>query len=89
MGTSSNSKIISKLPKSGIYTTDEEKEKIIKNAIWVVNFKELMMEGLSKEFLILFKENSHLFYCQSFLEGMSFEYGLFDKSMNKSKAFSI
>ena len=89
MGTSSNSKIISKLPKSGIYTTDEEKEKIIKNAIGIVNFKELMMESLSKEFLTLFKENSHLFYCQSFLEGISFEYGLFDKSMNKSKAFSI
>jgi len=85
----SNSQLISNLPKSGIYKIEEEKEKIIKNAIGEVNFKELIMESLLKEFLKLFKENKHLFYCQSFLEGVSYEYGLFDKSIDKNKAFRI
>ena len=89
MGATSNFKMISNLPKSGIYSIEEEKEKMVKGGLGVVNFKELMMEGLSKEFLTLFKENRHLFYSQSFLEGISFEYGLFDKSMNKNKAFKI
>ena len=39
----SNSQLISKLPKSGIYKVEEEKEKIIKNSIGEVNFKELIM----------------------------------------------
>ena len=41
----SNSQLISNLPKSGIYKIEEEKEKIRKNAIGEVNFKELIMES--------------------------------------------
>ena len=45
------------------------------------------MEGLSPDFFKLFKENKNLFYSQIFLEGISYEYGLFDKSKDINKAF--
>ena len=68
-----------KIPLSTIFKYDKEKETIFLNSIGKVDFKELFMEGLSPEFLKLFKENSNLFYSQPFYEGISYEYGLFDK----------
>ena len=81
--------VLNDYPSSGLFKYDEEKEKIIKNAIGKVDFKELFLAYLSPEFLKLLKENSNLFYSQYFLEGISYEYGLFDKSQNKQKAFKI
>ena len=80
---------LAKLPHSGIFNYDKEKEKIFLNSIGKTDFKELFMEGLSPEFLKLFKENINLFYSQPFYEGISYEYGLFDKSKNLNKAFKI
>ena len=53
-----------------------------------INFKELFMENLTPGFLKLFKDNSNLYYSQSFLEGICYEYGLMDKSENKKNAFN-
>ena len=47
------------------------------------------MQSLTPEFLKLFEENINLFYSQSFIEGISYEYGLFNKSKNAKKAFNI
>ena len=47
------------------------------------------MEGLSPEFLKLFQENINLFYSQPFYEGISYEYGLFNKSKDVKRAFKI
>ena len=80
---------VKKYPNSGLFNYDEEKERLIINAIGKINFKELFMEGLTPEFLKLFQENSKLYYSQPFLEGISYEYGLFDKSKNIKKAFKI
>ena len=68
-------------PSSGLFNYDKEKEK--------VDFKELFMESLSPEFLKLFQENINLFYSRSFYEGIGYEYGLFGKSKNPSKAYKI
>ena len=54
-----------------------------------IEFKELFMDGLSSQFLNLFKDNSKLFYSKYFLEGICNEYGLMDKSINKDEAFKI
>ena len=78
-----------KIPLSTIFKYDKEKETIFLNSIGKVDFKELFMEGLSPEFLKLFQENSNLFYSQPFYEGISYEYGLFDKSKNVKKAYKI
>ena len=85
MGASSDKEI----PCSGLFNNDEEKEKIFINSIGKINFKELIMESLTPEFLKLFEENINLFYSQSFIEGISYEYGLFNKSKNAKKAFNI
>ena len=69
-----------KLPNSGLFNYDEEKEKIIINSIERINFKDLLMESLTPEFFKLFKENINLFYSQPFIEGISYEYGMFGKS---------
>ena len=66
-----------KLPNSGLFNYDEEKEKIITNSIERINFKDLLMESLTPEFFKLFKENTNLFYSQPFIEGISYEYGMF------------
>ena len=78
-----------KYPNSGIFNYNEEKERLIINSIGKVNFKDLLLESLTPEFLKLFQENSHLFYSQPFLNGVSYEYGLFGKSINMAKAFEI
>ena len=78
-----------KLPRSIIFNYDKEKEKIFINSIGTIDFKELFMESLSSEFIKLFKENINLFYSQPFYEGISYEYGLFDKSKNVKKAYQI
>ena len=77
----------SKFPKSKIHVIEIEKEKIFKNALGIIDFKELFMQSLSPEFLKLFKDNINLFYSKPFLEGISYEYGLMQKSINKTKAF--
>ena len=76
-------------PKLDILNLDEEKEKLIKNKIGAINFKDLFMESLSTEFLKLFKKNKHLFYAQSFLEGICKEYGLMGKLENIKEAYEI
>ena len=76
-------------PNSWIFNYDEKKERLIINSIGKVNFKDLLLESLTPEFLKLFQENSHLFYSQPFLEGVSYEYGLFGKSKDIVKAFEI
>ena len=76
-------------PRSGLFNYDKEQEKIFLNSIGKIDFKELFMESLSPEFLKLFQENRNLFYSQPFYEGISYEYGLFDKSKNANKAFKI
>ena len=78
-------KIEDSYPKSGLFNSNEE----INNIIEKVNYKELLLEGLSPEFLKLFQDNLNLFYSQNFLEGISYEYGLFGKSKNIKKAFKI
>ena len=78
-----------KYPNSGLYNYDSEKEKLIINLIGKINFKDLFLEGLTPEFLKLFQENSNLYYFQSFLEGISYEHGLFSKSKDTKKAFKI
>ena len=78
-----------KYPSSGLFNYNEEKERLIINSIGKVNFKDLLLESLTPEFLKLFQENSHLFYSQPFLEGVSYEYGLFGKSKDIVKAFEI
>ena len=35
------------------------------------------MESLTPELFKLFKENTNLFYSQPFIEGISYEYGMF------------
>ena len=47
------------------------------------------MEGLTPEFLKVFKSNINLFYSQPFVEGISYEYGLFGKSIDPNKALKI
>ena len=47
------------------------------------------MESLSPEFLKLIKNNINLFYSQPFLDGISYQYGLLGKSINKTKAYKV
>ena len=68
---------------------DEEKEKLLKNKIGRINFKDLFMESLSKEFLDLLKKNENLFYANNFLEGICKEYGILGRSKNIEQAFKI
>jgi len=76
-----------KFPKSKIHVIENEKEKIFKNALGKIDFKDLFMQSLSPEFLKLFKDNINLYYSKPFLEGISYEYGLMEKPINKYKAF--
>ena len=78
-----------KIPNSGLYNYDELKEKIIINSIERINFKDLFLENLTPEFLKVFKSNINLFYSQPFIEGISYEYGLFGKSIDPKKALKI
>ena len=78
-----------KIPNSGLYNYDELKEKIIINSIERINFKDLFLENLTPEFLKLFRTNINLFYSQPFIEGISYEYGLFGKSIDPKKALKI
>ena len=78
-----------KLPNSGLFNYDEMKERIIVNSIEKINFKDLFMESLTPAFLKLFNENINLYYSPSFVEGISYEYGLFNKSKDMKKAFKI
>ena len=87
MGASSNDTKV--YPSSGLFNYDEINEKVIINAIGKANFKELFLDGLTPIFLKLFQENLNLFYSQPLLEGISYEYGLFDKSKNIKKAYNI
>ena len=89
MGVCESKIKLKKYPNSWIFNYNEEKERLIINSIGKVNFKDLLLEGLTPEFLKLFEENSRLFYSQYFLEGVSYEYGLFGKSKNIVKAFEI
>ena len=87
MGICSSNIKLKKYPSSGLYKIDVETEKIVKNVLGKVNFKELFLESLSPEFLKLFKQNKNLYYSSIFLEGISYEYGLFDKKKDINKAF--
>ena len=78
-----------RIPNSGLFNYDEIKEKIIINSIGQINFKDLFLEGLSPEFLKLFKSNINLFYSQPFVEGISYEFGLFGKQIDVKKALKI
>ena len=77
------------VPRSGLFSSNIEKDKIFINSIGKVDFKELFMESLTPEFLKLFQENINLFYSQPFYEGISYEYGLFGKSKDVKTAFKI
>ena len=68
---------------------DEEKEKLLKNKIGRINFKDLFMESLSNEFMNLLRKNENLFYSKNFLEGICKEYGLLGRSKNINQAFKI
>ena len=76
-------------PRSGIFDYDKEKEATIINLFGIVDFKELFMESLTPELLKLFRENLNLFYSQSFVKGISYEYGILDKSKNVKKALKV
>ena len=80
---------IEEYPKLNILKLDEEKEKLLKNKIGSINFKDLFMESLSKEFLDLFRKNENLFYAKTFLEGICKEYGLLGRSKNIKEAYKI
>ena len=80
---------IEEYPKLKILKLEEEKEKLIKNKIGSINFKDLFMESLSKEFFDLFKKNEKLFYAKPFLEGICKEYGLMGRSQNVKEAYKI
>ena len=84
-----NKEIDSKPIKSGLFNYDKEKEKILINSIGKINFKDLFMECLTPEFIKLFTENINLFYAKPFAEGISYEFGLFDKSKDIKKAYQI
>ena len=86
MGSSSP---VIETPRSELFSYDKEKEKVYLNSIGKIDFKELIMESLSPEFLKLFQENINLFYSQPFIEAISYEYWLFDKSKNTNKVFKI
>jgi len=86
MGTSSPEE---RIPNSGLFNYDEIKENIIINSIGQINFKDLFLEGLTPEFLKIFKSNINLFYSQPFVEGISYEYGLFGKQIDVKKALKI
>lgn len=47
------------------------------------------MEGLTPEFLKKFKGDVNLFFSQLFVENISYEYGLFDKTIDVIKALKI
>ena len=76
-------------PKLDELVLDEEKEKLIKNKIGSINFKNLFMESLSEEFLNLFKNNENLYHSKLFLEGICTEYGLMGRNKDIAKAFQI
>ncbi len=76
-------------PKLNILKLDQEKEKLLKNKLGSINFKDLFMESLSKEFLDLFRKNEHLFYAETFLEGICKEFGLLGRSKNIKEAYKI
>ena len=84
-----NKEIDSKPIKSGLFSYDKEKEEILINSIGKINFKDLFMECLTPEFIKLFTENINLFYAKPFAEGISYEFGLFDKSKDIKKAYQI
>ena len=71
------------------FNFDKEKENKFINSIDKINFKELFMESLSPEFLKLFQKKTNLFYSQAFIEGISYEYGLFNKPKDTKKAYRI
>lgn len=74
--------------RSEIFNHDKEKEKLFLNSVDQINYKDLFMESLSPELRKLFKQNINLYYSQSFYEGISYECVLFDKKIDKKKAFS-
>lgn len=78
-----------KIPSSGLFNYDKENEELLINSIGKINFKDLFMECLSPGFLKLLKENIDLFYAKSFVEGISYEYGLFNKSKETKKTYII
>jgi len=47
------------------------------------------LEGLTPEFLKKFKGDVNLFFSQLFVENISYEYGLFDKTIDVIKALKI
>ena len=85
MATSSEEEI----PNSGLFNYDEENEKIIIDSFGKINFKDLFLQNLTPEFIKLFKENINLYYSPSFVEGLSYEYGFFNKSKDMKMALSI
>ena len=78
-----------KYPQLDILKLDEETDKLLKNKIGPVNFKDLFMESVSPKFEKLFKDNENLFYADSFLEGICREYGLLGRAKNLQKAYEI
>ena len=77
------------IPNSGLFNYDEENEKIIIDSFGKINFKDLFLQNLTPEFIKLFKENINLYYSPSFVEGLSYEYGFFNKSKDMKMALSI
>ena len=77
------------IPNSGLFNYDEEKEKKIIDSIGKLNFKDLFLQNLTPEFIKLFKENINLYYSPSFVQGLSYEYGLFNNSKDMKMALNI
>ena len=89
MGVCGSNKFKRKLPELNSIKFDEEKGKLLKNKIGLVNFKESFMESLSPEFMKLFQKNENLFHHKSFLEGICKEYGLMGRTQDIKEAYKI
>ena len=89
MGVCGSTKFKRKYPELYSIKFDEEKEKLLKNKIGSVNFKDLFMESLSPEFMKLFQKNENLFYNKTFLEGICKEYGLMGRTQDIKGAYKI
>ena len=89
MGACGCIEVVEEYPELYLLKYDEEKDKLLKNKIGAINFKELFMESLSPEFLNLFEKNQNIFYYKSFLEGICKEYGLMGRKQDIKEAFRI
>ena len=89
MGACGCIEVVEEYPELYLLKYDEEKDKLLKNKIGSINFKELFIESLYPEFLNLFEKNQNIFYYKSFLEGICKEYGLMGRKQDIKEAYQI